>query len=32
MDVDLRTPADISELFRNEIIEQSYLLLWKRKI
>ena len=30
-EVDLRTPEDISKLFRNEVIEQSYLLYGKER-
>lgn len=28
-EIDLRTPEDISELFRNEVIEKSYLIYGK---
>jgi predicted nucleotidyltransferase len=30
-EVDLRTPEDISKLFRNEVIQQSYLLYGKER-
>lgn len=30
-EVDLRTPEDISELFRNEVIQQSYLIYGKER-
>lgn len=30
-EVDLRTPEDISKLFRNEVIEQSYLIYGKER-
>ncbi len=30
-EVDLRTPEDISKLFRNEVIQQSYLIYGKER-
>lgn len=30
-EVDLRTPEDISNLFRNEVIEQSYLIYGQKR-
>lgn len=30
-EVDLRTPEDISKLFRNEVLEQSYLIYGKER-
>lgn len=30
-EVDLRTPEDISKLFRNEVLEQSYLIYGKKR-
>src|SRR5947209_5858841 len=31
-EVDLRTPEDISKLFRNEVIQQSYLIYGKKDL
>lgn len=30
-EVDLRTPEDISHLFRNEVLQQSYLIYGKKR-